>query len=87
MEPDLGVLRKGALADLIALDTGVPHLWPTQNLVHSLVESASGADVRHSIVNGKLLMRDRELLTIDAGQVRREAERLFEKQPWLQSWK
>lgn len=87
MEPDLGVIETGAPADLIALDTDAPHLWPTQNLVHTLVESASGADVRHSIVNGKLLMRDRELLTIDRERVRREAERLFEKQPWLRAWK
>lgn len=87
MEPGLGVIEKGAPADLIAVDTDAPHLWPTQNLVHTLVESASGADVRHSIVNGKLLMRDRELLTIDRERVRREAERLFEKQPWLRSWK
>lgn len=87
MEPDLGVIEKGAPADLIAVNTDAPHLWPTQNLVHTLVESASGADVWHSIVNGKLLMRDRELLTIDRERVRREAERLFEKQPWLRSWK
>ncbi len=87
MEPDLGLIQKGAPADLIALNVDAPHLWPTQNLVHTLVESASGADVRHSIVNGKLLMRDKELLTIDVQRVRREAERLFEKQPWLLSWK
>ena len=87
MEPGLGVIEKGAPADLIALDTGAPHLWPTQNLVHTLVESASGADVRHSIVNGKLLMRNRELLTIDADRVRREAAGLFERQPWIQNWK
>lgn len=87
MEPGLGVIEKGAPADLIAVDTDAPHLWPTQNLVHTLVESASGADVRHSIVNGKLLMRDRELLTLDRERVRREAELLFAKRPWLQSWK
>lgn len=87
MEPRLGLIQAGAPADLIAVDTDAPHLWPTQNLVHTLVESASGADVRHSIVNGKLLMRNRELLTIDTERVRREAELLFERHPWLQSWK
>ena len=87
MEPGLGRIQKGAPADLIAVDTDAPHLWPTQNLVHTLVESAAGADVRHSVVNGKLLMRDRELLTIDRERVRREAERLFARQPWLRSWK
>lgn len=87
MEPGLGVIRTGAPADLIAIGTDAPHLWPTQNLVHTLVESASGADVRHSIVNGKLLMKDRELLTVDRERICREAELLFEKQPWLSSWK
>lgn len=87
MEPGLGVIEKGSPADLIAVDTDAPHLWPTQNLVHSLVESASGADVRHSIVNGRLLMRDRELLSVDRERVRWEAERLFERQPWLRNWK
>jgi len=86
MEPGLGVIQKGSPADLIAVDTDAPHLWPTQNLIHTLVESASGADVRHTIVNGKLLMRDRELLTIDRERVRREAERLFERQPRLLHW-
>nr|WP_326185686.1 amidohydrolase family protein [uncultured Oscillibacter sp.] len=85
-EPGLGVIAPGAPADLIAIDTDAPHLWPTQNLVHSLVESASGADVRHSIVDGALLMKDRELLTLDRERVRREAELLFEKNPWLCRW-
>ncbi len=86
MESNLGVIQPGATADLIALDTDAPHLWPTQNLVHTLVESASGSDVRHSIVNGKLLMKDRELLTVDRERVRWEAERLFAQQPWLSRW-
>ena len=85
-QPGLGTIEPGAAADLIAIDTDAPHLWPTQNLVHSLVESASGADVRHSIVDGVLLMKDRELLTLDRERIRREAELLFEKNPWLCHW-
>lgn len=85
-EEETGRIETGMLADLIALDTDAPHLWPTQNLVHSLVESASGADVRHMIVNGRLLMKNRELLTIDADRVRHEAKRLFEREPWLCRW-
>ncbi|MDO4315820.1 MAG: amidohydrolase family protein [Oscillospiraceae bacterium] len=85
-EPGLGAVTPGAPADLIAVDTDAPHLWPTQNLVHTLVESAGGADVRHSIVDGTLVMKDRELLTLDRERIRREAELLFEKNPWLCRW-
>lgn len=85
-QPGLGAIEPGGVADLIAIDTDAPHLWPTQNLVHSLVESASGADVRHSIVDGALVMKDRELLTLDRERIRREAELLFEKNPWLCRW-
>ena len=85
-QPGLGSIQPGAPADLIAIGTDAPHLWPTQNLVHSLVESASGADVRHSIVDGRLLMKDCELLTLDRERICREAELLFEKNPWLCNW-
>lgn len=85
-EPDLGKIQKGNLADLIAVDLDAPHLWPTQNVVHTLVESASGADVRHMIVNGTVVMKNRELLTMDREKICREAEELFKKQPWLIKW-
>lgn len=85
-EPGLGVIAPGAPADLIAVGADAPHLWPTQNLVHSLVESASGADVQHAIVDGALLMKDREFLTLDQERICREAELLFEKNPWLCRW-
>lgn len=85
-QPGLGTIEPGGIADLIAIDTDAPHLWPTQNLVHSLVESASGADVCHSIVDGVLLMKDRELLTLDRERIRSNAESLFEKNPWLCRW-
>lgn len=86
LEPKTGAILPGNLADLIAIDIDAPHLWPTQNLVHTLVESASGADVRHSIIDGKLVMKDRELLTLDVQRIRREAELLFAKNPWLCHW-
>ena len=86
LEPETGAIRPGNLADLIAIDLDAPHLWPTQNLVHTLVESASGADVCHSIIDGALVMKDRELLTLDVQRIRREAELLFAKNPWLCRW-
>ena len=39
-----------------------------------LVYAANGSDVRHTVCDGQVLMRDRELLTLDERAVRREAE-------------
>lgn len=73
MNSSLGAIRRGNLADIIAIDLDKPHLMPTGSLVNTLIESASGADVKHSIINGKLVMKDRNLLTIDEEKVLAEA--------------
>jgi len=70
-----GVLAEGRPADLILVDFNRPHLRPRHNLVANLVHSAKGADVTHVIVDGQLLMRDRELLTLDEERILYEAER------------
>lgn len=79
LDKGIGTIDVGGTADLIALDIGRPHILPTQNLVHTLVESASGADVTHSIVSGKLLMKDRRVLTLDEEKILAEARTL----PWM----
>lgn len=73
MQNDLGTVKEGNLADLIAVNLNQPHLMATGSIVNSLVESAAGADVKHSIIHGKLVMKDRELLTIDEEKVLAEA--------------
>ena len=83
----IGVIEKGAKADLIALRTDSAALWPTQNLVHTITESACGADVAHTIIDGRLVMKNRELLTLDEDQIRYEAEKAFKKEPFLINWK
>ena len=45
------------------------NLMATGSIVNPLVESASGADVKHSIIHGRLVMKDRQLLTIDEEKV------------------
>ena len=86
-EKPVGVIEIGACADLIALEKDSPALWPTQNLIHTVVESACGADVCHTIVDGRLVMKDRELLTLDEDRIRFEAQRAFEREPFLIRWK
>ena len=46
MNSSLGSVRRGNLADLIAIDLDQPHLTPTGSIVNTLIESASGADVK-----------------------------------------
>jgi 5-methylthioadenosine/S-adenosylhomocysteine deaminase len=70
-----GIIAPGDAADLTLFDFDKPHLYPRHNLVANLVHSAKGSDVSHVIVDGKLLYRDGELLTLDEEKILREAER------------
>lgn len=65
MEGQLGVLAEGALADVILVDTSGFHCQPLHDLAAALVYSIQPSDVRTTIVAGRVLMRDRQLLTID----------------------
>jgi len=69
------VLAEGRPADLILIDFNRPHLRPRHDLIAHLVHSAKAADVTHVIVDGRLLMRSRELLTLDEERILDEAER------------
>jgi 5-methylthioadenosine/S-adenosylhomocysteine deaminase len=61
----IGSLEIGKKADVIIIDTRKPHLVPAYNPVSHIVYAAQGSDVRDVIVNGRLLVRNRKLLTID----------------------
>jgi 5-methylthioadenosine/S-adenosylhomocysteine deaminase len=74
-----GSLEVGKLADVITIDAGVSHNMPQfnrdPNAVYSrIVYASKSTDVRHVICHGQWLMRERELLTLDEGQILREAE-------------
>jgi 5-methylthioadenosine/S-adenosylhomocysteine deaminase len=60
-----GSIEVGKKADIIIVDINKPHLTPMYNPFSHLVYAARGNDVRHSIINGHLVMEDRVLLTID----------------------
>lgn len=77
MEDELGSLEKGKLADMIALDLSDPGWVPFcgQDYYTQLVYWVSGMSVTDSMVNGRFLMRDRTLLTIDYGKVASDVEK------------
>ncbi|KGE16301.1 amidohydrolase [Paenibacillus wynnii] len=69
---ETGTLEVGKKADVILIDLNKPHLQPIHNLISLLAFSANGGDVDTTIVNGKILMRNRQLLTIDEEELFRE---------------
>ncbi|MGW7403760.1 amidohydrolase [Streptomyces sp. NPDC054833] len=73
----VGALAPGRRADIVLVDLTGPHTQPVHDLAATLVHSARSSDVRTTVVDGRILMRDRELLTIDVPTVVRElTERL-----------
>ncbi|MHB8810200.1 MAG: amidohydrolase [Desulfobulbaceae bacterium] len=74
---ECGTLRPGALADLIVVDRQQPHLQPFFGS-DLLVYSARGSDVRTVIVNGRLIVRDGKLLTMDLAETMARVRRLAE---------
>lgn len=72
----LGALKKGYKADLISIDLMQPHLYPTSNLMNTLLESVNAGDVRDMVVGGKIIMKDREVLTLDQERIFHEVRSL-----------
>lgn len=64
-EKIIGSLEAGKKADIIVLDLDQPHLTPMYNIISHLIYAARGSDVIHSIINGRMVMRDRRLNTMD----------------------
>ena len=65
----VGEVAAGKWADLIVVDFQQPHLTPAYDPLSQLVYAARGADVRHSIIHGRLVMEDRCLLTLDVEEI------------------
>ena len=72
---DSGVLAPGRAADITLIDMDRPHLLQRHDLVANVVHCAKAADVTHMWVDGRLLYREGELLTLDEEKIKREAER------------
>ena len=69
----LGSLEAGKLADLIVVNVSRPRQQPLFDPVAQIVYTTRGDDVETTIVNGRILMRDRKVLTLDEAVVVREA--------------
>ncbi|MFE7840604.1 amidohydrolase [Streptomyces sp. NPDC057474] len=72
----LGSLEPGKRADLIVLDLGGPHLRPRHDPWSTLAYAAHSADVRDTVVEGRVLMRERVLTTLDEAAALADLEAL-----------
>ncbi|HAJ06076.1 MAG TPA: N-ethylammeline chlorohydrolase [Chloroflexi bacterium] len=70
-----GTIKVGAPADLILINMDAPHLKPTHNLVANIINCVKGSDVSDTMVNGKWLMRNRVLQTLDEEKILYEANK------------
>jgi 5-methylthioadenosine/S-adenosylhomocysteine deaminase len=71
---EIGSLEPGKKADIILVDLRAPHLRPllrgaTSNVIEQLVYSANSGDVRTTIVDGQVLMKNRMVQTLDPDEV------------------
>ena len=74
-EDEIGSLEVGKKADIIAINLRQAHLTPNFMPVHRVVYEASGHDVDTVIVDGRVLMSGRRVLSVDEGEILARAER------------
>ena len=85
LEEEVGELAPGKKADIILLDFDRPHLWPyldgpgRNTVVDQIVYSANGGDVDTTIVDGKVLMKHRQVRTLDREKIYFESQKMMHK--------
>ena len=83
MGEDGGRIETGRKADFITINLMQPHLYPTGNIVNTLLECVTASDVCDSVVNGQILMKDRQVQTLDERKILQKAEAYMERQDMI----
>ncbi|MEM2890236.1 MAG: amidohydrolase [Candidatus Hadarchaeum sp.] len=65
----IGSIEQGKVADLIVVDLQKPHLVPVRNPVSNLIYAANGSDVDTVIIDGKIIMENRRVTSVDEEEV------------------
>src|SRR6185369_1108628 len=76
LEKEIGSLEAGKRADLLIIDRDTLNQIPLYNIYSDLVYATKAADVESVIINGRIVMRDRRLLTLNETTVKSEARTL-----------
>lgn len=72
---DVGEIAPGKKADIILLNLKRPHLYPRHDLIAHVVYAAQSADVETVIIDGRVVMENRRVLTLDEEEIYSEVER------------
>ncbi len=75
----IGSVEPGKCADLIVLDMKQAHLTPLYHLYSQIVYACRGSDARDVIIDGKVVMRNRRLLTLDIQKVMDDVREIAER--------
>lgn len=76
LDHQVGSLESGKQADLIILDTRVPHLTPMHQPASAVVYAAKGSDVHTVMVAGRWLLKNRQLQTLDVEEIMFQVNRM-----------
>jgi 5-methylthioadenosine/S-adenosylhomocysteine deaminase len=76
---EIGCLREGMKADLILIGTDSVRYFPKGDPVTGLVYAGNGCDVDTVIVDGKVIMENREIKTLDIERIRYEVDKIWLK--------
>ena len=73
LEREIGTLEAGKRADLSLIALDALHLTPGPDVVSAIVYAAQAADVKTVLIDGQIVMHERELKTLDEREVIAEA--------------
>lgn len=76
---DLGRLCKGAKADMIAVDLDDFHMGAVDDPIRTIFMCGSGKDVKMSIINGRIVMKDRQIEGIDLEEIKVKGQKYYDK--------
>ncbi|MCD6106769.1 MAG: amidohydrolase [Caldisericaceae bacterium] len=76
---DVGLLKEGYKADIILIDTKKPHLTPFTDPYSLVAYSMYPSDVDTVLVDGKIVMKNKEILTVDEDNILKEAETCYKQ--------
>src|SRR5215213_7651663 len=79
MDSDIGSLEVGKRADLVVVDLDALHQTPRYNIYSHLVYATKASDVRTVVVEGRVVMRDRRLLTLNEALIKQRARAIRER--------
>jgi 5-methylthioadenosine/S-adenosylhomocysteine deaminase len=73
----LGIIKEDTLADIILIKLSNPSLFPNDNISKSMIHSFYGNEVDTVIINGKIIMKGRHILTMDEKEIQKKANQLI----------